>query len=341
MHVKMNDSGAFFIGGDSMAKDFNKYLAALSIRGLSVATSRAYAFDLLSMYRWLKAADLNILELDQTALLGFISYRQNQNASPRTINRELITIRTYYKFISGEDIRQARGSTPIAGYYKGAGYDKNLGLHKLRRRSSIGLRVKTPKTLIEPLTKDDVCKFLGSLRRYRDIAIVHSMLFCGLRSSEVLKLKTFDVDTIDRQIRISGKGGKQRQLPVPSIFLESLADYQKYERPEKCDGKTLFVILQGPHRGKPMTMSGLRSLFRYRRENFGVPMANAHRFRHTFGADMARNGVRLPILQRMMGHSNSITTLGYINLSMTDIAKEYLRASEAIKKKYGLFNNER
>lgn len=51
---------------------------------------------------------------------------------------------------------------------------------------------------------------------------------------------------------------------------------------------------------------------------------------------MARNGVRLPILQKMMGHANAVTTLGYINLSMEDITAEYLRASTLIRKKYNL-----
>ena len=338
MQIKMSDSGAFFDGQDGLAEGFNKYLAMLSIRGLSQATSRAYAFDLLSMYRWLRSNTLSIWDIDQSALLGFISFRQKQGASPRTINRELITIRNFCKFFTGCELKYTAGSASVAGYYKGSGRDKNLGLHRLRRKGGIGLRVKTPKTLIEPLSKEDVCKFLGSLRKYRDIAIVHSMLFCGLRSGEVLKLRTYDVDAIDRKIRVSGKGGKHRQLPLPEILLDSLSDYQKYERPQGCFDKTLFVVLQGSRRGQGMTPAGLRSLFRYRREHFNLTLANAHRFRHTFGADMARSGVRLPILQKMMGHSNSVTTLGYINLSMSDIAQEYLRASQAIKKKYGLYS---
>ena len=83
-----------------------------------------------------------------------------------------------------------------------------------------------------------------------------------------------------------------------------------------------------------MTTAGLRSLFRYRRREDELSNANAHRFRHTFGADMARAGVRLPILQRMMGHAKAETTLQYINLAMTDIAAEYRRASKVIQRRY-------
>ena len=85
-----------------------------------------------------------------------------------------------------------------------------------------------------------------------------------------------------------------------------------------------------------MSLSGLRSLFRHRRRTSLLANANPHRFRHTFGADMARAGVRLPILQRMMGHAYPTTTLQYIRLSMEDIANEYHRALKEIEKRYPL-----
>jgi integrase/recombinase XerD len=65
-----------------------------------------------------------------------------------------------------------------------------------------------------------------------------------------------------------------------------------------------------------------------------LAMANAHRFRHTFGADMARAGVRLPILQQMMGHADLKTTMLYIRLSMADVAEEFRRASSKLDGRY-------
>ena len=83
-----------------------------------------------------------------------------------------------------------------------------------------------------------------------------------------------------------------------------------------------------------MTSAGLRSLFRQRRRDHAIARANPHRFRHTFGADMARAGVRVPILQRMMGHADGITTLQYIHLSMADIADEHRRAVDELQRRY-------
>jgi integrase len=83
-----------------------------------------------------------------------------------------------------------------------------------------------------------------------------------------------------------------------------------------------------------MTPEGLRNLFRFRRRRSSLQSANAHRFRHTFGTDMARAGVRLPILQRMMGHADMATTLQYIELSLVDVADAYSKAIATIEGRY-------
>ena len=92
-------------------------------------------------------------------------------------------------------------------------------------------------------------------------------------------------------------------------------------------GRSLFVCLKGRLRGRPMTVAGLRSLFRHHRLASRTPLANAHRFRHTFGADMARAGICLPALQHLMGHAQIHTTMLYIQLAPQDVWREYARAA--------------
>ena len=77
-----------------------------------------------------------------------------------------------------------------------------------------------------------------------------------------------------------------------------------------------------------MTPAGLRSLFRHHRAQSGVPQANPHRFRHTFGSDMIRAGVSLPALMKLMGHAHIHTTLLYIQLTPQDVFTEYAHAVE-------------
>ena len=128
--------------------------------------------------------------------------------------------------------------------------------------------------------------------------------------------------------------GREGCFPAPEAVMDTICDYLFLERPRKAVSDCLFVVLQGKHRGRGMTPDGLRRLFRYRRQSPKLKRANAHRFRHTFGTDMARAGVRLPVLKELMGHADHETTLRYINLSMTDIADEYSRALATIEKRY-------
>jgi integrase/recombinase XerC len=312
----------------------NRFLAAVVVRGLSHATVRAYGFDLVVLYRWLGQTRHSLASLSGDKLLQYAGSQRLVGAQPTTINRRLTTARLLYRFCIGREIDTGRGAMMPASHYRGRGRDRNLGLHALPRRPQLKLRVKVPHHVVEPLSAAEVRQFLRTLRRYRDLAIVHLMLLCGLRSAEVVQLQLGDVLVDDEQLRIRGKGNRERVLPLPKVVARSIADYVRWERPTASASPRLFVILQGPRRGKPMTLAGLRSLFRHRRRDYTVARANPHRFRHTFGADMARSGVRLPILQRMMGHADGATTLHYIRLSMADIADEYRRAVKGLQRRY-------
>lgn len=312
--------------------DANRFLAAVTVRGLSRATVRAYGFDLVILYRWFKESGHSLRSLSGDRLLEYVGAQRLAGAQPRSINRRLTTARLLYRFCIRRELDVGAGGP--APYYRGRGRDRDLGLHQLTRRRQIKLRVKVPRRVVEPLSSTEVRRFLRSLRRYRDLAIVHLMLLCGLRCAEVLQLQVGDVLIEDEQLRIRGKGDRERVLPLSQVVARSIADYVRWERPNTCTATRLFVILQGRRRGHPMTMAGLRSLFRHRRRDHAISRANPHRFRHTFGADMARSGVRLPILQRMMGHADGITTLQYIHLSMEDIADEYQRAVAELQRRY-------
>jgi len=126
---------------------------------------------------------------------------------------------------------------------------------------------------------------------------------------------------------VFGKGQKERLLPLPEELHTVLEKYLHLERP-LTDSPALFVSLKGPSRGCPLSPAGLRSLFRHHRKVSAVLLANPHRFRHTFGADMVRAGISLPALQQLMGHSQIRTTMLYVQLAPEDVWHQYRNAIE-------------
>jgi integrase/recombinase XerD len=336
-HIRVGRIGTRQFGlldDEHAISEANHFLDAIELRGLSRLTVRAYAYDLLLLYRWLRESNEKLNQLTAAHLVQFVASQRQDHAAPRSINRRLSTIRLLYRFHCGSDLGGKHVSLP-GSHYKGPGRDHNLGLHALHKRPTLQLRVKESRTLVEPLTPDQVRAFFGKVTRYRDWAIVDLMLFCGLRTCEIIRLEMSDVGFDDHQLRIRGKGGRERVIPLPEDLGRALRQYITIERPSHLSQSRLFLVLQGPRRGSALTAAGLRTFFRHRRQIALLASANAHRFRHTFGTDMARAGVRLPVLQKMMGHADAKTTLQYIQLSMTDIADEYRRALAALDKRYG------
>jgi integrase len=94
-----------------------------------------------------------------------------------------------------------------------------------------GLRLKQLRRVIVPLSADEVAKFWGSFRSFRDLALVGLMLLDGLRSQEALALRLEDLQLADAQVRVLGKGNKQRLLPLPAEAVQALQNYLRLESP--------------------------------------------------------------------------------------------------------------
>lgn len=313
----------------------NDFLDAQATRGLSVRSLRAYGYSLLNFWRWIAQAGRELSELREADLLDYIRFQQRQSGeenttvSPKTINHRLTVVRSLYRFHSGRDVPAGRGSYRARSHcYRNTVRTKTGYLYPSQPRIP-QLRVKTPRRLVVPLSKVEVRAFLESFRTWRDLAIAGLMLLCGLRSREVTAVTLEDLDLAETRIRIRGKGDKERVLPLPPQVISLLRAYLEVERPRTSTDK-LFVSLKGNKRGRGMTPSGLRSLFRYHRSACGVAKANPHRLRHTFGADMARAGISLAVLMKLMGHSDIHTTMLYVELSPQDVFEEFQRVLEKL-----------
>ena len=301
----------------------NAFLDAQRIRQLSPRSLRAYAYDLLHFARWWGPQPPQPLSaITESTLLDYVRHQLDQQPkpTPQTVNHRLGVVHCLYRFHYGREI--PAGQSHFQRTYTTR---SPLGYGRPRRALALGLRLRQPRRVIVPLSADEVAQFWHSFRTFRDLALVGLMLLDGLRSCEVLALQLADLHWAEAQMQLLGKANKQRVLPLPQEIIEVLEKYLRLERP-LTNSSSLFVSLKGRRRGRAMTLAGLRSLFRHHRRRSQIPHANPHRLRHTFGTDMVRDGISIPALQHLMGHSRIQTTMLYVQLAPQDVWREYARA---------------
>jgi integrase len=304
----------------------NQYLDTLALRRMAPLTIRGYAHSLLHFLRWWESvhhtAIIQSEALSDSILLEYVRFQSGQQPPPSgsTINQRLAMVDRALRDLFPHAPSQLAPPLQVR-YWRRA----PMGLGRPSAALS-RVRVKEEKRTIVPLSIDEVARFWTSFRTSRDLAIVGLMLLQGLRSREVLALNREDVSLPEAQIRVRGKGGKTRFLPLAPEAVQLLDHYLHLERPDVAP-PPLFLSLKGGARGQRMTPAGLRSLFRYHRRTSGVEKANPHRFRHTFATDMVRAGVSLPALMRLMGHANIQTTLVYVEVTPLDVYQQFARAA--------------
>jgi integrase/recombinase XerD len=352
LRLQERGEGWVLVGGSSARFGLvDEYLSHLLDRNYSRATVRAYGYDLLAFCRWLIEQDVDLEAVTTNVLLDYLKACRKASVPGRpgpnvvtmtgqrvdryaatTINRRLAAISGLFTYAG---LRSPDAKNPVPkgreARWTVAGERSGLLAHTTRRRKSrSALRLREPKKLPTALSASDAAKLVGSLRTWRDRAIAGLMLWCGLRSCEVLGLDVTDVDIGGRWVTVTGKGGKQRRVPLDADVASVIDVYLLAERPES-DSARLFLVAKGPHRGQGLTPAGLRTIFRYHRELTGVAGGHPHALRHTFGTVLAEAGVDLAVMQALLGHAHVDTTARYVHLAPAHVKAEFDAARERIR----------
>lgn len=341
-------SGGYRLAGDWPGTEAaNAFLGHLEARAFAPATVRAYTYDLLNFARFATERRLDLADLVATDVFDWIDWQRpprsrtgtvvafgtRDGAAPASVNRRVAALRAFFEH---QVIAGARVSNPVPAPRRGAGLRPKargpLGHLGPGRTRSGGRLVREVWRLPESLDPVDVGIFLADLRTHRDRAVVLAMVLGGLRAGEVRSLRLVDVDQGRGRVRVIGKGGRERVVPIDRAFFAELAAYLRGERPAGLTTPACFVVLRGPTAGRALTEAGLRSLFRHHRDRSGAVRVRPHRLRHTYGTELAAAGIDLLVLRDLMGHASPETTAAYVHLSADHLAAEYAAAREAISR---------
>jgi integrase/recombinase XerC len=347
LRVVHTDDGDRLDGDGPITDLANRYLAHLRTRGFAAGTVRAYAFDLLNFGRFLAERGASVSDVVATDLFDYLDWQakskvtrktkvvrlaDRRGVAPATMNRRIAAVRGLFEYAV---IAGVRADNPVPAARRATGLRPKargmLGHIGPRRAPTGGRLVRQPRRLPESLEPAEVAAFIADLDTHRDRAMALAMVLGGLRAAEVRGLRLADVDLGLRQVRVVGKGGRERIVPVDRAFFGELAAYLRAERPPGCATPECFVVLRGPTRGQAITEAGMRRIFRTHRARSGATRVRPHRLRHTYGTELATAGIDLLVLRELMGHASPETTAAYVHLSPETLAVEFARARETTR----------
>lgn len=289
-----------------LVEDFLGYMAVE--RGASGNTVSAYRRDLTTYADFLLergvAAPDAIVRDDVTA---FVASLQASGLAPSSVERKVAAVKSFHKFLVRDGItaNHPTASMPLP---------------------------KKPVRLPDVVTIDEIEKLLDQPfpegpAGLRDRAMLETLYGCGIRVSELVGLDLADVELGEGFIRVFGKGGKERAVPVAGAALAALQDYlahgRRSLRPKgrgrRQDPEALFLNV----RGQRMTRQTIFELVRRYGGRVGVAL-HPHTLRHSFATHMLEGGADLRSLQEMLGHSDISTTQIYTHVDRTHLRAEYL-----------------
>jgi integrase/recombinase XerD len=285
----------------------DRFLDHLTVeRGLSTNTVKAYRRDLRRYVAYLAARGIDdAVRVDPAIVSAFVadlsgSTHDGKPYRATSVVRALSCVRSFHRFLLREG---DAASDPTDGV----------------------VRPRLPRSLPRPLSIDDVERLLAAPRPtdtkgLRDRAVLETMYGAGLRVSELVGLDVDDVDLEDGSVRVLGKGGKERDVPLGRYAREAIEAYLSRARPSMAATRTrsaLFLNVRGGRLSRQACWNAIR-------EHACVAgidkRVTPHSLRHSFATHLLDGGADVRVVQELLGHASVATTQVY-----TLVTREHLR----------------
>jgi integrase/recombinase XerD len=287
-----------------------EYLTWLAVdRGRSRATVEAYRRDLLAYQEFLATTGGSVLDVDAARIDAYLSFRRDQGASPASLARAVAAIRGLHRFAADELGR----------------VDPAAGLRAPRLASRL------PKALPEA----EVARLLDSVRgedppALRDRAILEVLYGTGMRVGELVGLDLSDLDPERQLVRVRGKGGRERLVPLAGAARAALLHWlgprgrplvaSRRQRVRAAETHAVFLNL----RGGRITRQGVWVMLSRRALEAGVSGGvHPHVLRHSCATHMLARGADIRVVQELLGHASVTTTQLYTKVTIEHLRQAY------------------
>ena len=285
----------------SALQDYQNYLRIE--RGLAENSIANYLADVQKLVDFLESAASPATPLTANAeLIKQFVYELARILSPRSQARIISGLRSFFNYLIFEGYREDNPTD-------------------LLESPKIG------RKLPDTLSVDEIDQLVAAIDRSkpegeRNRAMLETLYGCGLRVSELINLRLSDLFFEEGFIRITGKGNKQRFVPVSQATRAAIDLYRKDVRPQQKIEKGFEDMLFLNRRGKPLTRAMVFTITRQLAEKIGLKKTiSPHTFRHSFATHLLENGADLRAIQQMLGHESITTTEVYMHVDRTHLSE--------------------
>lgn len=291
-----------------MQKEIDEYTRMLKSKGLSEHTIKAYNKDLIQLQEFLGKyfeGEVIVEQITRLLLRDFLRHLSVNARNNRTLARKATTIKNFFQFCDKSD-------------YLTKNPAQNLHIPKYEKKLP---KYFSEKEMIELLNIPDLSSKFG----IRNRAIMELIYSCGLRISEISNCKMGQIDLNEKQIRVIGKGNKERIVPISNKAKIALRNYLKIREKFKSRySEDIFFLSKS---GRPLSPNELREILsRYLSLVAKTKGYSPHSIRHSFATHLLARGADLKAVQEMLGHANLSTTEIYTHLTLKDLKKVYRQA---------------
>ncbi|WP_338470157.1 site-specific tyrosine recombinase XerD [Niallia sp. XMNu-256] len=287
-------------------KKFTHFL--LAEKALAENTIVSYERDLKSYIKYLTNVEKlkGFNETRQFHIFGFLDYLKEQGKSSRTIARHIASIRALHQFLLREKATDDDPSVFVEGPHVERSLPKIMSLQEV-------------ETL---LNSPNPTNHYG----LRDKAMLELLYASGIRVSELISLSMNDIHLMMGFVRCTGKGNKERVIPIGKTAIQALQTYLEEGRPQFVSPKYYDDSLFLNHHGKRLSRQGFWKILKKLVNEAGIKKElTPHTLRHSFATHLLENGADIRAVQEMLGHADLSTTQIYINAAKTRLNDEYRR----------------
>jgi integrase/recombinase XerD len=285
-----------------LIKDFLDYLTAE--KGLSRNTIESYHLDLRKFRNFLSLKETEMKSFSKADIVDFMERLREEGYSISSVCRFISSIKGFCKYLLIENIMEGDPS-------------ENLRSPKKWERLPKAISVSEVKSFLEGSSSYNVT----DLTEMRDSVMFELLYSSGLRVSELVSLKTEDINFEAGFLRVLGKGSKERIVPLHMKTIEKLKKYISQYRPAILK-KKLSPYLFVTNRGKLMTRQRLWQTIKKFGRKLGIEIS-PHTMRHSFATHLLEGGADLRSLQKILGHSDISTTQIYTKVTTERLKQVY------------------